>query len=131
MMDSRKQLHPQELKRQRSLLIGSYIAATVPIYEIRQKCLSNIVRWRANGTNSGLWDDWVKLLIGGADQDVIAALTNDIVEHWKDLRRAAPYAGLICNEIREYIFSQLLTDLPTLDDLAKFDELQKAYLQSK
>jgi hypothetical protein len=94
-----------------------YVVATVDISTIRQTCLANIVRWRSQGTNSILWDEWVKILIGGTDQKLIDALTDDIEESNRNLRRAGPYAGLINPKVREYIFSKPLNALPTLEEL--------------
>lgn len=120
MSNSNKPIHPQELARLRGLLMARYIVATVDISIIRQTCLSNIVRWRSQGTNSALWDEWVKLLIGGNDQKLISALTDDINENNRNLRRAGPYAGLINSKVRDYIFSKPLDDLPTLEDLITY-----------
>lgn len=39
--------------------MARYIVATVDLSTIRQTCLANIVRWRSQGTNSILWDEWV------------------------------------------------------------------------
>lgn len=112
--------HQHELVRQRGLLISRYIAVTIEVSVIRQACLECIVRWRKQGTNSLLWDDWVKLLIGGTDQKLLYVLTDDNDERCKELRRAGPYAGLVSPEIREYIFSRPLVDLPTVQDLIEF-----------
>ncbi len=120
MSESNQTLHPQELARLRGLLMARYIVATIDISIIRRTCLESIIRWRSQGTNSVLWDDWVKLLIGGSDQKLINALTDDTDEWCKNLRRAGPYAALIDPTIREYIFSRPLTDLPTLEDLINF-----------
>ncbi len=117
MSESNQTLHPQELARLRGLLMARYIVATVDISTIRQTCLANIVRWRSQGTNSILWDEWVKILIGGNDEKLINALTDDIDEYNRNLRRAGPYAGLVDSKTREFIFSKPLTDLPTLEDL--------------
>jgi len=112
--------HQQELVRRRGLLMARYIIATIEVSSIRKNCLENIVRWRSQGSNSLLWDDWVRLLIGGTDQKVIYAMTDDTDEWCRNLRRAGPYAGLINPVIREYIFSRQLTDLPTVEDLINF-----------
>jgi hypothetical protein len=120
MSETHRPIHPQELARLRGLLMARYIVATVDLSTIRQTCLANIVRWRSQGTNSILWDEWVKILIGGSDQKLINALTDDIEENNRNLRRAGPYAGLVKPKIRDYIFSRPLTDLPTLDDLINF-----------
>jgi hypothetical protein len=117
MSESNRPLHPQELARLRGLLMTRYVVATVDISTIRQTCLANIVRWRSQGTNSILWDEWVKILIGGTDQKLIDALTDDIEESNRNLRRAGPYAGLINPKVREYIFSKPLNALPTLEEL--------------
>lgn len=120
MTESIENLHQQELVRRRGLLMTQYIAATIDVSAIRKTCLENIVRWRRQGSNSVLWDDWVKLLIGGTDQKLIYVLTDDTDEWCRDLRRAGPYAGLIDPVIREYIFSSGLKNLPTVEDLIKF-----------
>ncbi len=112
--------HQQELVRRRGLLMTQYIAATIEVSVIRKTCLENIVRWRRQDSNSLLWDDWVKLLIGGTDQKLIYVFTDDTDEWCRDLRRAGPYAGLIDPVIREYIFSKPLNALPTLDELVNF-----------
>lgn len=121
--------HPQELVHLRGLLIRRYIARTVPVSQIRQKCLSNIVRWRSQGSDSKIWDEWVKLMMGGSDQLVIDALTNDTLERWQELHRAPVYVGLISPEVREYIFLRPLNDLPAFEDLQRFDEIQQEFLQ--
>jgi len=125
MCESNQTLHPQELARLRGLLMARYIVATVDISTIRKTCLQSIVLWRSQGMNSVLWDDWVKLLIGGSDQTLINALTDDSDEWCKNLRRAGPYAALIDPTVRAYIFSKPLTDLPTIDELADFKKLQQ------
>lgn len=125
-----EQPHPQELVRLRLLLISRYIARTATVTQIRQKCLSNIVRWRSQGSDSMMWDEWVKLMIGGKDELVIDAMTNDSITLWKEMHRAPAYLGMICPEVREYIWSFPVTDLPTLEDLSRFDELQQKFLQT-
>jgi hypothetical protein len=120
MTESIENLHQQELVRRRGLLMTQYIAATIDVSVIRKTCLENIVCWRSQGTNSILWDEWVKILIGGTDPKLIDALTDDIEENNRNLRRAGPYAGLINPKIREFIFSRPLTDLPTLEDLINY-----------
>jgi len=55
--------------------------------------------------------------IEGWLQKLIDALTDDIEENNRNLRRAGPYAGLINQKIREYIFSKPLNALPTLEEL--------------
>lgn len=124
MTESNDNPHQQELVRRRRLLMTQYIAATIEVSVIRKTCLENIVRWRRQGSNSLLWDDWVRLLIGGTDQKLIYVLTDDTDEWCRDLRRAGPYAGLIDPVIREYIFSKPLTALPTLEDLIKISSSQ-------
>jgi hypothetical protein len=123
MSESNRTLHPQELARLRGLLMARYIVATVDISTIRQTCLANIVRWRSQGTNSILWDEWVKILIGGTDKKLIDALTDDVDEYNRNLRRAGPYAGLVDPKTREFIFSRQLTDLPSLADLINLKSL--------
>jgi hypothetical protein len=118
--DTNQIRHQQELVRQRGLLMTRYIAATIEVSIIRTTCLENIVRWRSQGSNSLLWDGWMKLLINGTDQEVIYVMTNDTDEWCKNLRRAGPYAGLVMPAIREYIFSKPLTDLPTVQALINF-----------
>jgi len=122
MTESIENLHQQELVRRRGLLMTQYIAATIDVSVIRKTCLENIVRWRRQNSNSLLWDDWVKLLIGGTDQKLIYVLTDDTDEWCRDLRRAGPYAGLIDPVIREYIFSKPLNALPTLEELVNFTD---------
>lgn len=123
-----KQLHQQELVRLRALLISRYIARTATVTQIRQKCLSNIVRWRSQGSDSILWDEWVKLMIGGKDELVIDAMTNDDVKLWREMHRAPAYFGMLCPEVREYIYSFSATALPTLVDLSRFDDIQQRFL---
>lgn len=122
MTESNDNPHQQELIRRRGLLMTQYIAATIDVSVIRKTCLENIVRWRRQDSNSLLWDDWVKLLIGGTDQKLIYVLTDDTDEWCRDLRRAGPYAGLIDPAIREYIFSKPLNALPTLEELVNFTD---------
>lgn len=121
--------HPQELVHLRSLLIRRYISRTVSVSRIRQESLGNIVRWRSQGSDFKIWDEWVKLMMGGSDQLVIDVLTNDAMWRTWKLHRAPVYAGLISPQIREYIFSRPLTDLPTLEDLKRFDEIQQKFIQ--
>ena len=116
-MTKQESRYQHELIRQRSLLMTRYIAATVEVSVIRKTCLESIVRWRKQGTNSLLWDDWVKLLIGGSDEQLIKALIDDADEWSRNLRRATPCAGLVNSKIREYIFSRPLTNLPTIQNL--------------
>lgn len=124
-----KQLHQQELVRLRALLVSRYIARTATVTQIRQQCLSNIVRWRSQGSDSILWDEWVKLMIGGKDELVIDAMTNDDVKLWREMHRAPAYFGMLCPEVREYIYSFPVTDLPTIEDISRFDQVQKEFLQ--
>lgn len=46
MTESIENLHQQELVRRRGLLMTQYIATTIDVSVIREKCLENIVRWR-------------------------------------------------------------------------------------
>lgn len=124
-----EQPHPQELVRLRLLLISRYIARTATVTQIRQKCLSNIVRWRSQGSDSIMWDEWVKLMIGGKDELVIDAMTNDSVNLWKEMHRAPAYLGMVCPEVSEYIFSFPVKQLPRIEDLSRFDEVQKKFIK--
>lgn len=114
------EIHQQDRVQQRSFLMASYIAATVDVTRIREVSLGNIWRWRSQGKENPIWDEWEQLLSNAQDEVIIQTLMDDTDEYGRRLRRASPYVGILEPCVREYIFSKPLTDLPSLDDLLRF-----------
>ncbi len=62
--------------------------------EVRQKSLENLSRWKAQGTWSGYYVEWMKLMRDGSDTEVLFAMTSSD-EMASRLRGASPYPGLL------------------------------------
>lgn len=62
--------------------------------EVRKKSLENLSRWKAQGTWSGYYDEWMRLMLNGSDIEVRTAMTSPEDRHSR-LRGASPYPGLL------------------------------------
>jgi hypothetical protein len=71
-----------------------HLLANFPISTIRAKSLENIQRWVANGTWVSALDEWHDIMLSGADDDVIGAMTGTD-ERSNRLRQSPPYVGLL------------------------------------
>lgn len=84
------------------------ILARHDIATIRAKSLSNLDRWKANGTWCSAYDEWREILLAGSDKELATAMT-DQHEHFIRLRQSPPYPGLLDEETRLRIWSEVMS----------------------
>jgi hypothetical protein len=66
---------------------------------IRAKSLSNLQRWRAQGTWGPVYDEWWELMTHASDDHVIGIMTGNGDEPNR-LRQSIPYTGIVDEETR-------------------------------
>lgn len=76
------------------IAIARTILDRFSLQEVRQKSLENLSRWKAQGTWSRPYDEWMKLMRDGSDTEVVTAMTS-LQEMPSRLRGASPYPGLL------------------------------------
>jgi hypothetical protein len=79
------------------IAVAQTILERFSLQEVRQKSLENLSRWKAQGTWSGYYDEWMRLMLNGSDTEVITTMTSsdDMASR---LRGASPYPGLLDEE---------------------------------
>lgn len=90
----------------RKLLIARACLQSVEIQKIREKSLSNLDRWNANGTWCSAHDEWRELMIHGSDAEIIAVMTG-LDQNSNRLRQSPPYVGLIGQDVVQQIFTKV------------------------
>ena len=68
--------------------------------EIRRRSRENLERWRANGVWCSAYDDWRKLIEGGDDGKLFAAMIGQDQEANR-LRQSPPYMGILPHAVLE------------------------------
>lgn len=79
-----------ELKRR----LASAVVAQIPAREIRARSLANLYRWKKSGAWFSAYDEWQKILEGGDDGELYAAMLGRD-ERSNRLRQSPPYIGLL------------------------------------
>ncbi|RYZ93466.1 MAG: hypothetical protein EOP06_00795 [Proteobacteria bacterium] len=76
------------------IAVAQTILERFSLQEIRQKSLENLSRWKDQGTSSGYYDEWTRLMRDGSDTEILTAMTSkdDMASR---LRGASPYPGLL------------------------------------
>lgn len=88
--------------------LAKEILALHDISTIRAKSLSNLDSWKANGTWCSAYDEWRQILLSGSDEDLATAMT-DKHEHFVRLRQSPPYPGLLDEETRLRIWTDVMS----------------------
>lgn len=84
------------------------ILARHSIATIRAKGLSNLERWKSQGTWCSAYDEWRAILIEGSDEDVATAMTSKD-QRYVRLRQSPPYPGLLDEETRKRIWDEVMS----------------------
>ena len=75
---------------------------------VRARSLSNLQRWKSQGTWGPAYDEWWKLMESGSDAEVIGAMTGPDQEANR-LRQSAPYIGIVGQDVRARFWAQYQT----------------------
>lgn len=76
------------------LAVAKTILERYGLKEVRGKSIENLSRWKSQGTWSTYYEQWMKLMRDGSDEEVIAAMTSTD-EKMSRLRGSPPYPGLL------------------------------------
>ena len=91
---SQRSTNSQDLLDQIKFKISCEILAQFSLDEIRQKSIENLSRWKAKGTWSLAYDDWLSILNSHDDRMLIACMVGSD-ERSNQLRQSMPYVGLL------------------------------------
>jgi hypothetical protein len=87
--------------------LAKEILARHPVAAIRATGLSNLERWKAQGSWCSADDEWRQILTAYSDEEVIAVMT-DKHEFFVRLRQSPPYPGMLDEETRLRIWSDVM-----------------------
>lgn len=82
----------------RRLWLSQAVLDAADLEMIRAKSLSNLTRWRSNGTWGPAYDEWWEIMTSGRDAVLIRIMTSQDDESNR-LRQSMPYTGLLSQEI--------------------------------
>lgn len=68
--------------------------------EIRQRSRRNLRRWKAAGVWSKAYEEWLRIIDGGDDGELLKAMLGRD-ERANRLRQSMPYAGMLPREVTE------------------------------
>lgn len=74
------------------------VLARYTVWEIKEKSVSNIERWRSQGTFGQAYSDWLAILQDPDDRKLISAMVGSS-ERSNQLRQSLPYVGMLDQEI--------------------------------
>ncbi len=74
--------------------ISCEVLARHSVKEIKEKSLSNIERWRSQGTFGQAYADWLEILLDPDDAKLISAMVGNS-ERSNQLRQSMPYVGML------------------------------------
>ena len=101
------------------------ILKTFPMAVIRQRSIDNLNRWKAKGTWSSAYGEWMVLMTSGTDADVIDAMTEEN-ENATRLRSSPPYPGMLEQTVVHQLKHEILgIDLAIFSNPRTLGELQK------
>ncbi|KQN79053.1 hypothetical protein [Duganella sp. FT27W] len=78
--------------------IACEVLARFTIAEIKERSLSNIRRWRANGTSGQAYDAWERLAMDPDDGKMIAVMEGTS-DYSNQLRQSPPFVGMLDKEL--------------------------------
>lgn len=76
------------------IAVAQTILERFSLQEVRQKSLENLSRWKDQGTWTGYYEAWMRLMRDGSDTEVLKAMTSS-EDMPSRLRGASPYPGLL------------------------------------
>lgn len=82
---------------------------------IRTKSLSNLQRWKAQGTWGPVYDEWLEIMMHAGDDQLIEIMTGEGDEPNR-LRQSIPYVGLVDEETRLDLFLKYRLALAANED---------------
>lgn len=95
--DENKQAKLDQMKVRKALIIFERFS----LDEIRNKSLTNLLRWKASGAWCTAYDEWEELMKFGSEHEIREAMTGQ-TERSNRLRQSPPYVGLMGNEEFEF-----------------------------
>lgn len=81
------------------LWLSQATLSSAELTTIRTQSLSNLQRWKAQGTWSPVYDEWLELMMHASDEHITRIMT-DNGEEPNRLRQSMPYVGLVDEETR-------------------------------
>jgi len=103
---SKRNINSQDLLDQIKFKISCEILAQFSVDEIRQRSLENLKRWKAKGTWSLAYDDWLAILNSNDDRKLITCMVGSD-ERSNQLRQSMPYVGLLDKSIVKKIHEEV------------------------
>lgn len=91
--------NPHLLLDDLKLWISQAALSLADLKTIRAKSLSNLQRWRAQGTWGPIYDEWWELMTHASDDHIIQIMTGEGDEPNR-LRQSIPYTGIVDEETR-------------------------------
>lgn len=94
----------QQVRNQQDVLdqikhrISCEVLARFSTQQIREKALSNLQRWKENGTWGLAYEEWLAVLENPDDKELIACMVG-LSERSNRLRQSMPYVGLLDKSI--------------------------------
>lgn len=74
------------------------VLARFTVAEIKKKSVSNIERWRSQGTFGQAYADWLEILLDPDDHKLISAMVGSS-DRSNQLRQSLPYVGMLDPDI--------------------------------
>lgn len=87
------------------LWLAQAVLQTADLPTIRAVSLSNLERWKANGTWGRVYEEWRQIMAQSPDHELIHIMTGEGDEPNR-LRQSAPYVGIIDEETRQKVLAR-------------------------
>lgn len=85
------------------LWLSQATLASADLKTIRLKSLSNLLRWKAQGTWGCVYEEWLELMTQGSDLHVIHVMTSQDDEPNR-MRQSMPFVGIVDEQTRSAVF---------------------------
>lgn len=124
--------HKKTILNKMKLETAKAVLACTDIKSIRRHSLTNLARWKKNGVWCSAFDEWMKLMADGSDDEVKEAMTGED-EKSERLRQSSVWPGLLDQEAVLAIkisVAESFGDESLRDALLAIDPSKRDYLGS-
>lgn len=97
------------------LWISEATLSLADLQTIRVKSLSNLRRWKAQGTWGPVYDEWWNLMTHASDASIVQIMTGEGDEPNR-LRQSIPYTGIVDEETRHKLLERYRIALAANED---------------
>ena len=91
--------NPHQLLDDLKLWLSQAALSRAGLQTIRAQSLSNLERWKAQGTWSPVYDEWWELMTHASEEHITEVMTGE-GEEPNRLRQSIPYPGLVDDETK-------------------------------